>query len=467
MKRYEKLAQDIRNLIHSGALASGERVPSIRHASKTYRVSPSTVYQAYFLLENQGLIRSQPRSGYYVCNTLKRQPALTRQVLSPTQVDVSELVFSVLGSLSNPSIIPLGSAFPCPSFFPMTRLSQSLAKASREMDIHSLVSYLPEGSVALRRQLLQRYAIADVHLGHDELVITNGALEALNLSLQAVTEPGDLVAVEAPAFYASLQALERLKLKAIAIPVDPVNGIDLPTMTEALKKHPIKAGWFMSNFQNPTSASMSDPKKQALVALFTKHKVPLIEDDVYQELYFGNIPPKSLKSFDTDGYVLHCSSFSKCLAPGYRIGWCAAGKYSTKIHRLKLMTTLSSSTPAQLGIANYLQYGGYDRHLRKLRDTLELQHGYMTAAIDRYFPKNTRLLSAAGGYFLWIELPEHIDSLQLFRAALNKNISIAPGPIFSATQGFKNCIRLNYGCSTWTSKLENAIKTLGTLINEH
>lgn len=349
----------------------------------------------------------------------------------------------------------------------MTRLSQSLAKASREMDIHSLVSYLPEGSVALRRQLLQRYAIADVHLGHDELVITNGALEALNLSLQAVTEPGDLVAVEAPAFYASLQALERLKLKAIAIPVDPVNGIDLPTMTEALKKHPIKAGWFMSNFQNPTSASMSDPKKQALVALFTKHKVPLIEDDVYQELYFGNIPPKSLKSFDTDGYVLHCSSFSKCLAPGYRIGWCAAGKYSTKIHRLKLMTTLSSSIPAQLGIANYLQYGGYDRHLRKLRDTLELQHGYMTAAIDRYFPKNTRLLSAAGGYFLWIELPEHIDSLQLFRAALNKNISIAPGPIFSATQGFKNCIRLNYGCSTWTSKLENAIKTLGTLINEH
>ncbi len=297
----------------------------------------------------------------------------------------------------------------------------------------------------------------------EELLVTNGALEALNLCLQAVTEPGDLVAIEAPAFYASLQVLERLKLKAVEIPVHPRDGIDLDVLEQTLARHPIKACWCMTSFQNPMGATMPEARKQALVELLRRHQVPLIEDDVYAELYYGQQAPKPAKAFDTEGLVMHCGSFAKSLAPGYRIGWVAAGRYAQKIERLKLMTSLCASMPAQAAIADYLQHGGYDRHLRKLRYALEEQQSAMLAAIGRYFPAQTRVSQPAGGYFLWLELPEQIDSLKLFQMALAQGISIAPGPIFSPTRRFRNCIRLNYG-GPWTEVSEKAMETLGRII---
>jgi DNA-binding transcriptional MocR family regulator len=242
-----------------------------------------------------------------------------------------------------------------------------------------------------------------------------------------VTEPGDLVAIEAPAFYASLQILERLKLKAVEIPVHPRDGIDLEVLEQTLARHPIKACWCMTSFQNPMGATMPEARKQALVELLRRHQVPLIEDDVYAELYYGQQAPKPAKAFDTEGLVMHCGSFAKSLAPGYRIGWVAAGRYA-QIERLKLMTSLCASMPAQAAIADYLQHGGYDRHLRKLRYALEEQQSAMLAAIGRYFPDQTRVSQPAGGYFLWLELPEQIDSLKLFQMALAQGISIPAFP---------------------------------------
>lgn len=463
MKRYEQFANDIAEMIRTGVLQAGERVPSVRHASKTYGVSPSTVFQAYYLLENRGLIRSRPKSGYFVCGQ-PRQPLPVREPRNTSAetktVDVSELVFSVLRSVRDPSTIPLGSAFPCPSLFPMQRLARSMAKATRLMDLRSVVVDLPPGNESLRRQIALRYRVSGVSV--EEVIITSGALEALNLCLQAVTRPGDLVAIESPAFYASLQVLERLQLKAVEIPVDSRTGIDLAVLEKALDQHPIKACWFMTNFQNPMGVTLSDDSKKALVDLLHRHQVPLIEDDVYSELYFGANPPKPAKAFDRDGLVMHCGSFSKSLAPGYRVGWTAAGRFSQQVERLKLMTTISASIPAQAAIADYLQFGGFDRHLRKLRHNLEVQQNQMRAAIERYFPEQTRVTRPDGGYFLWLELPEHIDSLQFFKQALEQGISIAPGPIFSATRDFRHCIRLNYGYP-WTSTFENAMKTLGDI----
>lgn len=468
MKRYEQLAQDIADMIKSGVLVPGERVPSVRHASRTYGVSAATVYQAYYLLENRGLIRSRPRSGYFVCSQSRQSlPSVQRQpgTVVSTVVDVSELVFTVLGSVRDPDIVPLGSAFPSPALFPMQRLSKSLAKATRHMNPDATVVHLPAGSLDLRRQIAQRYSIAGTSVQFDELVVTSGALEALNLCLQAVTEPGDYVAVESPAFYASLQALERLQLKAVEIPVDPDTGVDLQVLQEALARHPIKACWFMTSFQNPTGASMPDDSKRALVELLKKSQVPLIEDDVYNELYFGREPPRPAKAFDTDGYVMHCGSFSKTLAPGYRVGWVAAGRFARQIERLRLMTTLSASTPAQVAIADYLQFGGFDRHLRKLRHQLEVQQNVMRAAIDQYFPVSTRVSRPDGGYFLWLELPQSTDSLEFLKRALAQNISIAPGPIFSAKRAFGNCIRLNYGAPA-DAALTPAIKELGRIAHD-
>ncbi|HDS1820152.1 MAG: GntR family transcriptional regulator MpaR [Pseudomonas sp.] len=466
MKRYERFADDIAELIRSGVLGPGQRVPSVRYASQTHGVSPSTVFQAYYLLERRGLIRARPRSGYFVNAHAPRQfsePQALQPVSESTDVDVSALVFSILDSIKDPNTVPFGSAFPSPELFPLQRLARSLASASRAMDPRMVVTDLSPGNPQLRRQIALRYMVGGLMLPMEELLITNGALEALNLCLQAVTEPGDLVAIEAPAFYACLQVLERLKLKAVEIPVHPREGMDLNVLAQTLEKHPIKAVWCMTNFQNPVGASMPEAKKQALVELLARHEVPLIEDDVYAELYYAQQAPKPAKAFDTQGLVMHCGSFAKSLAPGYRIGWVAAGRFAQKIERLKLMTSLCASMPAQAAIADYLQHGGYDRHLRKLRYALEGQQANMLAAISRYFPVQTRVSQPSGGYFLWLELPEQMDALKLFHMALAQGISIAPGPIFSPTRRFGNCIRLNYG-SPWHDGAERAMETLGRII---
>ncbi|WP_084341102.1 GntR family transcriptional regulator MpaR [Ectopseudomonas oleovorans] len=466
MKRYEKFADEIAELIRTGVLGPGEKVPSVRHASRTYGVSPSTVFQAYYLLEDRGLIQARARSGYFVREHAKRplhEPGLTAHAAQTTEVDVSELVFSVLASLKDPHTVPFGSAFPSPDLFPLPRLAKSMAHALRRLSPHEIIADMTAGNADLRRQIALRYMVSGVMLPMEELVISNGALEALNLCLQCVTQPGDLVAIESPTFYACLQVLERLQLKAVEIPVHPREGIDLGALSESLKQLPIKACWFMSSLQNPLGASMSETKKQALYELLVEHQVPLIEDDVYAELYFGSHPPKPVKSFDREGLVMHCSSFSKSLAPGYRIGWVAGGRYAEQIARLKLMTTISPSVPAQAALADYLQHGGYDRHLRKLRHALEMQQSAMLASAARHFPASTRVTRPSGGYFLWFEFPERLDSLQLLRLALAQGISLAPGPIFSASQGFRHCARLNYG-HPWNPRSEQAMEVLGRLV---
>lgn len=467
MKRYEALAEEIAQSIRTGVMKLGDRLPSVRQASTSRGVSPSTVFEAYYLLEARGLIRARERSGYYVtagAKSLPPEPEISsRPTGESTAVDVSQLVFDILASVKTRDVVPFGSAFPSPMLFPLQRLARSMTSSMHGMDPWSIVDDLTPGNPALRRQIALRYLADGLHVHTDEIVITNGALEALNLCLEAVTRPGDCVIIESPTFYAALQALERLGLKAIEVPTHPREGVDLEALARALERHKPKACWLMTNFQNPLGSTMSDERKQALVELLSAHDVPLIEDDVYGELYFGSKRPVSAKAFDTKGLVMHCSSFSKCLAPGYRIGWAAPGRFTQDIARLKLTTTLSASAPAQGALADYLAKGGYDKHLRQLRHALSVQQNAMVQAVVRHFPKGTRATRPEGGYFLWVELPGKVDTLEVHRQALSLGISVAPGPMFSAHRGFTNCLRLNYG-HPWDAKAETALATLGRLI---
>lgn len=468
MKRYEALAEEIAQSIRTGVMKLGDRLPSVRTASSSRGVSPATVFEAYYLLEARGLVRARERSGYYVIAGAKLLPPEPEISLpssdASTAVDVSSLVFEVLESAKVRDVVPLGSAFPSPLLFPLQRLGRSMASSVQAMDPWSTVDDLTPGNPSLRRQIALRYLADGLHVHTDEIVITNGALEALNLCLQAIARPGDSVIVESPTFYAALQALERLGLNAIEVPTHPRDGIDLDALALVLIRHQPKACWLMTNFQNPLGSLMSDEKKQTLVSLLAAHEVPLIEDDVYGELYFGSKRPVSAKAFDTQGLVMHCSSFSKCLAPGYRIGWSAPGRFSKDVSRLKLTTTLSASAPAQAALADYLEKGGYDKHLRQLRHALSVQQSAMIQAVVRNFPKGTKATRPSGGYFLWIELPGNVNTLDIHRQALSLGISVAPGPMFSAHRGFTNCLRLNYG-HPWTPRTEEALLTLGRLIN--
>lgn len=472
MKRYEALAADVEESIRTGVLRPGDRVPSVRHTSASRGVSASTVFQAYYLLEARGLIRARERSGYYVVGLgdsavrLPPEPDLNSQPADVSiAVDVSDRVFEILDASKTREVVPLGSAFPSPLLFPLARLGQSLAASAKSLDPWSTVADLTPGNAELRRQIAQRYLADGLQVHPDEIIVTDGALEALNLCLGAVTRPGDAVIVESPTFYGALQALERLGLQAIEVPTHPREGIDLAALAHAIERHAPAACWLMTTFQNPLGSLMPAPKKKALVALLAQHGIPLIEDDVYAELYFGDKRPVPAKAFDTHGLVMHCSSFSKCLAPGYRIGWAAPGRYAKAVARSKLTTTLGASAPVQAALADYLERGGFDKHLRRLRLTLADQQAQMVRAVARHFPVGTRATRPAGGYFLWVELPEHVDALALHRAALAHGISVAPGPIFSASQAFTNCVRLNYG-HAWDDRTEAAIATLGRLAGE-
>ena len=466
MKRYETLASDIAASIQNGVLKPGDRLPSVRQASKSRNVSPATVFEAYYRLEGRGLIRSRPRSGYYVA---AQAQALLPEPNRPSmpdgearRVEINELFFEIVDSVMAHDVVPLGSAFPSPVLFPLDKLGRAMASSALRLDPWSTVDDLTPGNIGLRRQIALRYLIDGPQIAADDIVITNGALEALNLCLSAVCSPGDAVIVESPCFYACLQALESRNLHAIEVATDPRDGIDLDALEIAIRRHRPKACWVMTNFQNPLGGTMGEEKKRALVELVTRHRLPLIEDDVYSELYFGEHRPVSTKAYDREGWVMHCSSFSKTLAPGYRIGWVAAGRFRQAVARQKLVNTLATCIPAQIAIARYLERGNYDRYLRRLRKTLMESRDQYIAAISRYFPENARVSRPAGGYFVWVELPEGSDALAVQRQAMAAGISIAPGPMFSATRAFAHCLRINYG-HPLSEKAEAALKTLGDI----
>ena len=465
MKLFQRLADDIATQIRSGTLRLGERIPSVREISRDRTLSIATVVRAYEWLEGQGLIETRPRSGFYVSAQWETSLTSGQRPSRSTRVDVSELVFEVLESVRDRQLVPFGSAFPSPLLFPMTRLARCLSQEARRMDQWGTLDDLPPGSLELRRQIARRYLRSGARVAPEEIIITSGALEALNLSLQILTRPGDIVAVESPAFYGCLQAIEALRLRAVEIPSHPRYGVDVSAFAAALERHPIRACWLMSNFQNPLGALMPDERKRELLELLNKHDIPVIEDDVYAELFFGRHRPKPLKAFDRKGLVLNCSSFSKSLAPGYRVGWVAAGRFAAALQRRKLMSSLSTSAPAQDAIALYLREGGYERHLSSLRRTLAQQRSAALAALTRYLPPGIQITPPEGGYFLWLELPENHDAIEIHRRALDQGFSIAPGPIFSARRAFRHCLRLNYG-HPWNPSAENALRALGKLLRQ-
>jgi DNA-binding transcriptional MocR family regulator len=460
---YQRYAGELTEMILRGELAPGARLPSVREASRRRGISPATVFEAYYLLQARGLAESRPRAGFFV----RHQPAVAQPKLPAATprsrpVAVSELVFDVLAATRKPGLVPLGSAFPGADLFPLRQLTRALSAGMRRLAPAGIVADLPPGNERLRRQIALRYGLSGVRIDPAEILITNGAMEALTLSLQAVTRPGDVVAVESPAFYAALQALERLRLKAVEIPCDPRRGLDLQALAGALRSQEVKACWFMPSYQNPTGSSLGEEYRRDLMRLLEKHDVPLIEDDVYAELYYGARPLPPVKRFDGSGLVMHCSSFSKCLAPGFRIGWVAGGHHTRAIEQAKIMTTLSAAVPSQQALAEYLAHGGYDRHLRRLRRTLAQQHDIAARLAARYFPAGTRLGVPAGGYFLWVEFPRGVDTLQLHRAALDRGITTAPGRMFSATGQFGNCLRVNFGHPR-DARFEPAMRTIGEL----
>lgn len=461
---YIQLADLLALRIDSGVYQPGDRIPSVRRLRDQHDISINTAVEACRLLESRGLVASRPRSGYYVERTTRPgrgEPLASTLSLRQQRVDASLSVKLNLG-IGNPQRPTLGAAVQGPELMAIGPLNRLLAQSLR---LHPTACHsydAPPGSPILRRAIAQRGVDAGYVVSPDEVVITSGAKEAVYLSIRAVTRPGDTVAIESPAYYALLEVLGSLELRVVEVPSHPGRGIDLGALASVLERHPIAAVALVSNFSNPTGSCMTDADKAELVAILDRHDVPLVEDDVYGDLSFDGVRPKAVKAFDTSGRVLYCGSFSKTASPGLRLGWSVPGRYQNELEHLKLVVNQATATAPQLAVAGFVESGGFDRHLNRVRRLYARQMAQMIEAVDAVLPDHSRHTTPRGGHVLWVQVPG-LDAMSLYEAAVSQGIHIAPGPMFSAGMGYRDHLRLNTGFA-FTDHTAAQIETLGQLI---
>lgn len=465
---YQKLADILEEMITQRSLRPGDRMPSVRQFGSQQGVSIPTAMNAYATLEARGLIEARPKSGFFV---RARQADLIRgpwaAAATPQLTNFANLdpLYSIMADHSNPKLVPLGAALPGADLLPGLKLARIMGSLARRHPHAGLDYDVPPGSEVLRRELARRSLGWGCHLQADDFIITNGCTEAVSLALRAITQAGDTVVVETPTYFGFSNILREQRLNALPIPVDPLTGLDIDALRSALQRNRVAACILIPNFHNPMGCLMPDDRKKELVHLLSHHGIPVIEDDIYGDLQHSGLRPRCLKAFDPDGSILLCSTFSKTLAPGYRVGYIAPGKYRQQILKLKDTTSLANATLPTLAIADYLKHGGYDRHLRHLQHAFRHQVQRMREAIVETFPEGIGLSRPQGNFLLWCELPPRVCSLELFKRARAAGISVAPGPLFSSDGGYKNFIRINCG-HPWTPTIERSIGILGHLVHQ-
>jgi len=450
-------------MIEQGLFRAGERLPSIRTLSNRLHVGINTVKQAYVVLENARVVEGRVRSGFYVSSKpLGHESGRPKSNLVPSIVDLSNERAVAIRSMSDERLLPLGQGSPNPELLPTAKLHCMLASQSRRFPAASASYADPNGIHRLRVQIAKRSLDYGCALSADDITVTSGCVEAVTLALQATCRVGNTVAVESPVYYTFLNAMRLLGLKILEIPAAPEGGVSLDVLRYALLKNPVHACLLISNFNNPLGSLMHPEKKREIVHTLGKLAIPLIEDDVYGDLGFGSNRPPVFKTYDEKGMVLLCSSFSKTLAPGYRVGWIAAGRFQEKVRELKSLFSVATATPTQLAVAEFLANGAYDRHLRTICECVANSAAKVRSAIYRTFPRGTQTTTPAGGYVLWVELPQGLDTSHLAEKAARNAIGIAPGRLFSLGGGFSNCLRINH--SYWSEEVGHALGTLGALV---
>ena len=464
---YQRIAQQLAEDIRLGVYRPGERVPSVRKLSAQMSVSHATVLQAYANLEDQGLIRARPQSGFYVHQSaaLTAATPVIARVEGPALVTRSSIINQVLHESRRDGVLPLGAAVPHASYLPVRALQQQVAKVTRFHAAEAFGYMFSPGYEPLRRQVAIRMRDAGVLVAPDEVVITHGCTDAVHMALRVMTQPGDLIAVESPTYYGLLQVADLLGLKVIEIPSDANTGISLEALQLAASQWPIKALVFTARGSNPMGGTLSEARQRELLQLAARHDLQIIEDDIYGELMFEPGVSRALKALDRQGRVVYCSSFSKTLSPGVRIGWVIGGKYQAAIQRLQTFSTYSACSVTQMGVAAYLENGGYDRQLRYIRQEYRKNLTAFQLAVQQHFPPGTQMTRPNGGFTLWLSLPAPVNCKELHMRALQQGISIVPGQLFSNTEQFNHCLRLSCGMP-WNRDIERAIMTLGMLATQ-
>ncbi|MCA9533791.1 MAG: PLP-dependent aminotransferase family protein [Polyangiales bacterium] len=457
---YEDVAQRLERLIQDGTLLPGHRLPSVRHLRDRWGVSVATAQHAFRVLETRGLVEARPRSGYFVRDT-PRLWLPAPEPTAPLPEDERLRGLSVLRETATPDLVALGTALPDPVHLPMRTLTRLSAQLAREQPDLAFGYALPPGPPQLLRVLAAHAADGGATLQPSDIITTTGVMEGMYLCLAATTRPGDRVLVQSPTYFGIIEKIQFMGRVPVEVPSTPEQGVDLRAFEQLLGEGPA-ACVLVPNFNNPCGSLLSDRAKQRIVGLCTRAKVPLIEDDIYGELAHDGHRPTTLKSFDRSGWVLLCSSVSKVLAPGLRVGWVVPGRFYDAVLDAKLAVSFASASLPQLVVASYLESGGYDTHLRRLRDAYREQVMAVGLAVRRHFPPGTRCTRPLGGHVLWVQLPEGVDAIDLYRKGLKQGVGVAPGPLFSATGRHRGFVRINCA-SPFDDRTDAALAKLGAL----
>lgn len=460
---YQKIAAGLADKVKSGALKSGDKMPSLRILRQEFGISMTTAIQAYLELERTGLIVSRPQSGYYVSYkpAYLTVPAVSKPKQGKEPSYVETLIAKMYSTLDRKDILKFSLGVPENDLLPIAKLNKELVHALRNLEGSGVGYEVVQGNEKLRNDIARLTYTWNGKLKGEDIVTTAGAMNAISLALMALTQRGDTLAVESPVYFGILQLATNLGLRVMELPTHPVTGIDPDALKKVLPK--INVCLLVSNFSNPLGSCMPEEHKKEVVRLLSIQGIPLIEDDLYGDVFFSNSRPKPCKAFDEDGNVLWLSSVSKTLAPGYRVGWIAPGKYKDQIIQLKFSHCLSSASITQEAIAQFLQKGRYEHHLRKLRQELHSNCLHFSRSIATYFPQGTKISRPQGGFMLWVELDKKIDTTELYDRAIRQKISIAPGRMFSLQNQFNHCLRLSYG-QRWTELTEVKLKQLGKIV---
>ncbi len=461
---YLQIAEHIARSIRSGTLSKGERIPSVRELARQQGVSHSTVVQAYRSLEDARLVEARPRSGYFVASRPVKlpEPEATVPPSRSLPVDVSSLGAQVMQLAVDPAFISFGAACPSGELFSEDRVRRAVSRAAQRHRA-SLTRYpIGPGNETLRRAIARHCIALGCQLDPRDLVVTNGCLEAISLCLRAVTQPGDVVALESPSYFGFLEILESMHLRALEIPTHPRTGLSLDALQLAFDTQPIKAVLAVPTLSNPLGSCMPAAERKRLAQMVARHNVPLIEDVLYNDLAEQDDKRRAVKAYDTTGHVMMCGSFSKTVAPGIRLGWVEAGRWGAQVRRLKAVHAGAHTELLELAMADLLTQPGHESQYRQLRSTVAARVDQARDLIAEHFPKGTRVTDPAGGFILWVELPETIDSMHLFQACLAEKICFAPGTMFSATDRYRHCIRLGVG-GQWDRAQRDALARIGAL----
>lgn len=460
---YREIAAAIAGQISNGILKHGDKLPSVRMLCKAHNIGMNTAKRVFLELEARSLIDARPQSGYFVSQLPSRKlllPEVSRPALIANTNEPNELISKVYANIGNEELTLFSIGIPSGELLPLAKLKKEILRATQQLKDGGATYDPLQGNVHLRRMIAIRSLTWGGNLNEQDLVTTSGAMNALFFCLMALGKPGDTIAIESPCYPGILQMAISLGLKVLELPTHPVTGLEIDALKLAIPR--IDLCLLVPNFNTPLGSCMPDVHKKEVVNLLAKHGIPLIEDDIYGDLYFGTQRPKCCKSFDQEGNVLWCGSISKTMAPGYRVGWVAPGKHKEELLKLKLIHSISSPSIVQEAVAGFLGSGRYEQHLRQLRRTLQDNYQHYARVIAQHFPEGTKITRPQGGIAVWVAFHKSIDTSILYDMAIRQGISIAPGRMFTLQDQFENCMRLCIGLP-WSANLESKLKQLGNL----